>query len=117
MATFKPTVPANWVIEKDREANAPTLWERFTAFANRQKERRAIWFFTALTVQGVFFLPLPAYLVYYYGASVAVLFITMACFFTTIIAYMGGARIRTVILLSVLSILVQLITAVVIMTS
>ncbi|MBS1533307.1 MAG: hypothetical protein JSU01_23615 [Bacteroidetes bacterium] len=112
MATFKPGAYSYWAIKEEIKPRTPGLWKRFTAFANRQKPRKAFWFFAALTVQGIFFLPLPAFLVYYYNASISVLLITMSCFFTNIIAYMGGAGIRTVILLSALSILIQLLTAV-----
>jgi len=106
MATLKPEIHSNWASTHARDSHHG-LWNKFTAFADRQQERKVIWFFLALTVQGIFFLPMPAALMYYYNASVVVLLITMFCFFTNIIAYMGGAGIRAVLLLSVISILVQ----------
>lgn len=107
MATLKPEMHSNWANTTSASGNYQSLWNKFTAFANRQRERKVIWFFLALTVQGIFFLPMPAALMYYYNASIVVLFITLFCFFTNIIAYMGGAGIRTVLLLSLVSILIQ----------
>jgi hypothetical protein len=107
MSTLKTGIHANWSAAARGHESHPGLWEKFTAFADRQQERKVIWFFLALTVQGIFFLPMPAVLMYYYNAPIVVLLITMFCFFTNIIAYMGGAGIRTVLLLSVASILIQ----------
>jgi hypothetical protein len=107
MATLKTEVQANWATAVSKHENSTGLWDKFIAFADRQQERKVMWFFLALTIQGIFFLPMPAVLMYYYNASITVLLITMSCFFTNIIAFMGGAGIRTVLLLSVLSILIQ----------
>ncbi|MGZ3777682.1 MAG: hypothetical protein ACXVI9_08760 [Mucilaginibacter sp.] len=106
MATLKPEIHSNWATSPEHTGHL-SLWNKFTAFADRQEERKVIWFFLALTVQGIFFLPMPAALMYYYNASIGVLLITLFCFFTNIIAYMGGAGIRAVLLLSVISILIQ----------
>lgn len=111
MSVIKTTVPSEWIIEKKEAKTAHfDLWQKVIAFADSQRERRTLWFSAALIIQGVFFLPLPAVLIYYFNAPVAVLAITMGCFFTSIISYMGGAGIRTVVLLSIACILIQLIT-------
>lgn len=116
MSTLKTHIPASWTNEGDASSQQHVnLLDRFGAFADSQNEKRALWFFVALAVQGVFFLPLPVFLMYYYNASFVVLLITMTCFFTTIIAYMGGAGIRMVLLLSALSILIQVIMSIVVM--
>lgn len=105
-------MPATWTAESyNSSTNHPGLYSKFLSFADSQSERKAMWFFVALIVQGVFFLPLPAFLMYYYDAPLIVLLITMTCFFTTIISYMGGAGIRTVLLLSASSILIQVLMA------
>ena len=109
MATIKTQVPATWTTALHTNSTPVSLWDKFTAFADSQHERKAMWFFAALIVQGVLFLPLPAFLIYYYNAPIAVLMITMTCFFTTIIAYMGGAGIRSVLAISIASILIQVI--------
>jgi len=46
---------------------------------------------------------------YYYNAPIIVLLITLTCFFTSIIACMGGAGIRSVLFLSAASIFIQVI--------
>ena len=114
MTTIKTSIPANWVNETHATKTNISLLDKFGAFAESQKERKAMWFFLALIIQGVFFLPLPAFLMYYYNAPIAVLFITLACFFTTIIAYMGGGGIKAVLSLSAISILIQVLMAVVV---
>lgn len=114
MATLKTSMPANWAHSHSTETNI-SLWQKFTAFADSQQERKTMWFFLALVVQGIFFLPLPVFLVYYYDApALPVLLVTMTCFFSTIIAYMGGASIRAVLLMSAISILIQVIMSVVV---
>lgn len=109
MATLRTNVPATWNTTTQVNNTHINLWDKFAAFADSQLERKAMWFFLALIVQGVFFLPLPAFLMYYYNAPIIVLLITLTCFFTTIIAYMGGAGIRSVLLLSAASVLIQVI--------
>ncbi|MBS1520257.1 MAG: hypothetical protein JST50_04620 [Bacteroidetes bacterium] len=107
MATIKTNAPATWATATHTVNTHVSLWDKFTAFADSQHERKAMWYFLALVVQGVFFLPLPAFLMYYYNAPIIVLLITLTCFFTSIIACMGGAGIRSVLLLSAVSVLIQ----------
>ncbi len=114
MATFHTHTTANLVTNDHVTLNHPNLYERFCVFADGQKKHRTALFFLAMVIQGIFFLPLPALLSFYYDAPSAILFITMACFFTNIIAFMGGAGIRTVILLSIFSIAIQLLTALIV---
>jgi len=112
MATLKTSVPAHWAGQRFTETTTHTnLLNKFFAFADSQAEKKTMWFFLTLIVQGVFFLPLPAFLVYYYNAPIIVLMVTMTCFFTTIIACMGGAGIRAVLLFSAASIFIQLLMA------
>ncbi|WP_158826780.1 hypothetical protein [Mucilaginibacter lacusdianchii] len=100
MATLKTIAPATWTIqEQEVTYNNVSLWTRFIQFADTQKGNRTLWFFINLMIHGVFFLPLPAVLMYYYDAPVGVLAITMACFFANLIANMGGAGIRTTLML------------------
>jgi hypothetical protein len=115
MATLKTTAPLHWVSANHDQTASASLWSKFLAFADSQNERKTMWFFLALVVQGIFFLPLPAFLVYYFDAPILLLVVTMTCFFATIISYMGGAGIRTVLLLSAASILVQVAMAIAVM--
>lgn len=107
MATIKTNVPAAWANDIHTNNTTVSLWTKFNAFADSQHERKTMWYFLALIVQGIFFLPLPALLMYYYNAPIIVLVITLTCFFTSIIACMGGAGIRSVLFLSAASILIQ----------
>ena len=109
MATIKTNVPATWTTTVHENDAHVSLLDKFNDFADSQTERKTMWYFLALVVQGVFFLPLPAFLMYYYDAPIIVLLITLTCFFTSIIACMGGAGIRSVLMLSAASILIQVI--------
>lgn len=73
-----------------------------------QAERITLWFLVSLVFQGVFFLPIPAALIYYAGAPVAVLAVTLTLFFANIIAGMGGAGIKTLLWLFASSIFIHL---------
>lgn len=115
MTTLKITAPSPWAPQKYNQTTHPDLWSKFLAFADSQTERKTKWFFLALVVQGIFFLLLPAFLIYYYNAPVMLLIVTIPCFFTTIISYMGGAGIRIVLLLSAASILIQVAMAIAVM--
>jgi hypothetical protein len=107
MATLKTNVPATWSTATHTNDTQVSLWTKFIAFADSQHERKTMWYFLAMVVQGIFFLPLPAFLMYYYNAPIIVLLITLTCFFTTIIACMGGAGIRSILLLSAASVFIQ----------
>lgn len=95
MATLKTTVPASWAIH--HQETQPSLWSKYLKFADSQKKYRTLWFFASLVFSGVILLPIPAALMYYYHAPIIVLLVTMTCFFTNIIANMGGAGIRATI--------------------
>lgn len=110
MATFKTIAPAAWPLQEEATTyNRVTLWSKFSQFADMQKGNRTLWFFINLMVHGVVFLPLPAVLMYYYDANIVVLAVTMGCFFTNLIANMGGAGIRTTMLLFFASIVIHLV--------
>jgi hypothetical protein len=109
MATIKTNLPATLTSAVHVSNTNISLLDKFNAFADSQHERKTMWYFLALVVQGVFFLPLPAFLMYYYNAPIIVLLITLTCFFTSIIACMGGAGIRSVLFLSAASIFIQVI--------
>ena len=79
-----------------------------TAWADKQAPNRTLWFMVLLIAQGVLFLPVPAVLIFYFNAPLAVLAVTLGLFFSNIIAGMGGAGIRTMLGLLGLSVLVHL---------
>ncbi|WP_448697540.1 hypothetical protein ACFGVR_12675 [Mucilaginibacter sp. AW1-3] len=107
MATLRYT-DAAWSNTQDSSIKQSfNLWTWYTAFADGQAANRTLWFFISLMVQGVVLLPIPAVLIYYYNAPITVLFITMVCFFTSFIANMGGAGIRTTLLCFAVSIMLH----------
>lgn len=116
MTTLKSSIPANWDLALTTSSKQNfNVWKVFAAFADSQKEKKTMWYFISLLVQGVFFLPLPAFLIYYFNAPIIVLGVSLCCFFTSIIACMGGAGIRGVLLLSMASIVVQIIMTIVVL--
>lgn len=114
MATLKAIDQVSWMAENHTTRTNHTthnlnLWDKFMAYADSQKPNHTLWFFITLIGQGVLFLPIPAVLMYYYDANITVLAITMVCFFTTIIANMGGEGIRTTLTLLAASVLIHIV--------
>lgn len=100
--------PAINLSEEETIKESISVRKKFAAFAASQADKRTAWFLVSILGQGVLFLPIPAALMYYYNASIAVLAITMVLFFANIIAGMGGSKIGTLIFLLALSIVVHL---------
>lgn len=111
MATLKTIAPATWTIAPEKTGIKFNPWAKFMTFADSQKNSHTLWFFIVLMVHGVFFLPLPAVLMFYFNAPAAVLAVTMVCFFTNLIATMGGAGIRTALTVFAASILLHIVMA------
>jgi hypothetical protein len=106
--------PAYWANSTTHHTNINIL-QKYLAYADSQSDRKTLWFLISMIFQGIFFLPLPAVLIFYFGAPVFILIITLGLFFANLIAGMGGAGIRTIFGLFALSILVHLIMAVLFM--
>jgi hypothetical protein len=85
-----------------------TVWESYLAFADSQSKNKTFWFLLSLIVQGVFFLPIPMVLMFYYDAPVAVVPITVLLYLGNIIAGMGGYSIRVLLAISMVSIMINL---------
>ena len=103
MATLTNTA-AQWS-EVSLTKNNTTLLAQITAWADKQAPNRTLWFMVSLIAQGVLFLPVPAVLLYYFHAPLAVLAVTLGLFFSNIIAGMGGAGIRAMLAFFAFSIL------------
>jgi hypothetical protein len=84
-----------------------TIYYKLTAFADSQAHSKTLWYLVSMIAQGVLFLPIPAVLLYYFNAPIIVLGITMTLFFANIIAGMGGAGIRVLMLLFAISVAVH----------
>jgi len=76
-----------------------SLWDKWIALADGQAYRKTFWFMFSLVSQGVLFLPLPAFLIYYFNAPIATLGVTLVLFFANFIAGMGGSNIRVILTL------------------
>jgi len=100
-------VTAHWAGKSTTRTHRST-WSQWLAFADTQAKNQTIWFLFSLILQGVFFLPIPAALMFYYNAPVIVLIITMILFFANIIAGMGGSGIRVTLTFFVISVVVNL---------
>jgi hypothetical protein len=83
-------------------------WNELLKMVDKQAENKTAWFLFTLVFQGVFFLPIPAVLMYYYNASIIVLPLTFGLYLGSIIVGMGGSGIRVVIGWLLLSILINL---------
>ena len=83
-------------------------WNRWTAFTERHEKERMQWFVISFVFQAVFCLPLPAALVYYYGASPLCLGVTILLFFINLTAGFCGAGIRTILSLTVISLVINI---------
>ena len=99
--------PVSWATAKKSKTNK-NIWKNWMAFTDTQASNQTLWFTVSLILQGVFFLPIPAVLTYYYNAPVYLLIITLSMFFINIISGMGGSGIRVTLSLFALSILVHL---------
>ena len=97
-----------WKGQSETQQSTDNIWKKLVAFTDSQAKVKTQWFMISLIVQGVFFLPLPAALSFYYGAPVYLLLITLGLFFANIISGMGGAGIRVIGGLLATSIIVHL---------
>jgi hypothetical protein len=93
-----------WTAQPTTEKNTNDLANKWNTFVNSQTDNKTLWFLVSLVFQGVFFLPVPAILIYYFNAPVLVLVVTLTLFFANIIAGMGGAGIKTLLTLFAASI-------------
>ena len=86
-----------------------SLWSQWIAFTDKQAKNRTQWFVISFVFQAVFCLPLPAALIYYYGASPLCLGVTVLLFFINLTAGFCGAGIRSILSLSIVSLSANLV--------
>jgi membrane protein insertase Oxa1/YidC/SpoIIIJ len=99
--------PIQWAHQSEDKQNELSFYGRFVSFTETQSQNKTLWFLISLMFQGVFFLPLPAVLIYYYNAPVFILGITLILFFSNIIAGMGGASIKVIVQLLAASFIIH----------
>jgi hypothetical protein len=104
------TISANtrWSAEAPAQTHKTTIYNKFVAFTDSQTEHKTLWFMVSMIVQGIFFLPVPALLMFSYNAPAVVLIITLSLFFANVILGMGGAGVRTLLSVFAASILIHL---------
>jgi hypothetical protein len=103
MDTINLNSTARWT-DKPLTTQHTTIWNKVIAMADSQAKYRTFWFIISLIVQGVLFLPVPAVLLYYYQAPLACLGVTLSLFFANMILGMGGASVRVLLFVFILSI-------------
>jgi hypothetical protein len=101
------TARTQWINDQNTQTKL-SIWSRWGAFADSQAHSKTLWFIFSLIAQGVLFLPIPAALIYYFNAPLAVLAITLGLYFANIIAGMGGAGIRVTLLFFLTSVIIHL---------
>lgn len=106
MATVNTTT--QWAVQAATKSYSNGLQIKWTTFMESQSDNKTLWFLISLVFQGVFFLPVPAVLIYYFNAPVLVVVLTLSLFFANIIAGMGGAGIKTMLRLFAMSILIHI---------
>jgi hypothetical protein len=99
--------PASWANEATVKNNAVQTESKLTTFINSQKKYVTAWFLISLMVQGVFFLPIPAVLIFSFNAPAYILVFTLGLFFANIIAGMSNAGVKTIIALFASSVIVH----------
>jgi hypothetical protein len=85
-----------------------SLLDKWAAIEDTQAKNITFWFLLSMMVQGLFFLPVPALLIYNFHAPVVILFVTLGLFFANIIAGMAGLGIRAILSLFVVSFIAHL---------
>jgi len=100
MATLKTTAPATWTTTEPATFDASFIGTKYTTFADNQKSNHTLWFLLSLMIHGVFLVPMIGILTYFYTGAAAPFFLatSLICFFTSLIANMGGSGIRTTLL-------------------
>ena len=96
-----------WRAEKIDTKHKVGIYDRWLAFEDSQAKNITFWYYVSMIVQGIFFLPLPAVLIFYFNAPTLILIPTLALFFSNIIAGMSGAGIRAILSLYIISVIVH----------
>jgi hypothetical protein len=84
------------------------IWNKLLTTLDSQDGNKTLWYIVSMIAQGVLFLPVPAAMIYYFNAPLFLLPITLFLFFGNIIAGMGGAGIRVILSLFIISSIIHL---------
>jgi len=103
------TTSANWETTHANLKQKMNIYDKWIAFEDSQAKNKTFWYYLSMTFQGVFFLPVPAILMFYFNAPLYVLCVTLTMFFANVIAGMGGAGVRVILSLFAASVIIHLI--------
>lgn len=98
----------DWIDKNEITLRVTQPENKLAVFLNNQKKNTTAWFLISMMVQGIFFLPLPAVLIYKFNAPDFILIFTLGLFFANIIAGMSNAGVKTIIYLFAAGIAVNL---------
>lgn len=106
---IKLNAPAHWdsnnTVNHTETVRTESKW---SSFINSHAKNVTAWFLASMMVQGIFFLPLPALLIFNFGAPTYILVFTLGLFFANLIAGMSSSGIKTIIYLFAASVIVNL---------
>jgi hypothetical protein len=97
----------DWNNQTESQSKAIRSENKLIAFINSQQKNETAWFLVSMIVQGIFFLPIPAVLVFSFNAPAYILIFTLGLFFANIIAGMSSAGAKAIIYLFAASIVVH----------
>lgn len=100
--------PIGWNSRAEKLSKPVKSDTKLAAFINSQAKYETAWFLVSMVVQGVFLLPIPAVLVFYFNAPTYLVIFTLTFFFANIIAGMSSAGVKTIIYLFGASVIVHL---------
>ena len=100
--------PTSWNNQTESQSKVIRSESKLTAFINSQQKNETAWFLISMIIQGVFFLPIPAVLVFSFNAPAYILVFTLGLFFANIIAGMSSAGAKAIIYLFAASIVIHL---------
>ena len=85
-----------------------TIWSKCLAMLDKQEPNQTLWYIVSLIVQGILFLPVTAAMISYFNAPIFLLPVSLGLYFANIIAGMGGAGIRVILSLFIVSVITHL---------
>lgn len=97
----------SWSNQAESQSKVARSENKLAAFINSQKNNETAWFLISMMIQGVFFLPIPAVLIFSFNAPAYILIFTLGLFFANIIAGMSSAGVKTIIYLFTASVVVH----------
>jgi hypothetical protein len=99
--------PTSWNNQTESQSKVVNAESKLAAFIDSQQKNETAWFLVSMMIQGVFFLPIPAVLIFSFNAPAYILIFTLGLFFANIIAGMSNAGAKAIIYLFAASVVVH----------